>query len=641
MPIMLSAQAPGTLDSSFATDGKLVLPDLGQVAKLVQQPSGRILVATSNDTAGVILRLMNDGSIDSSFAQFGELVLPIMPFLGPAMQADGRFLLATHIGGTTTVWRYGPDGVIDSTYGVNGQMNFEPGVGIGMMEVQWDGKAVFTGSRPDGPSSDALVIRATTTGALDPTFSNGGVLSFPPMQVDLNEWIYSTTHGLSCLPTGEIAIELRQHIPTPPGFNAACLSIVPDGTEYTYIGDGGPYIIPTPLGVTSNLYGAVMHSWITEMPEDHTPLVKVYTAGTLNANSILWSGSPAANAFFIGSLGSDASGRFLIPGWWTPSAEPSRFMLARTLPNSPTLDTLFDGDGRVQVTFDPVAQAAANSVCSQADGKVLVGGWTMVDGLNRFALARLFNIPDPRCLVSTRVFLGGAYDMDDQLMRDDLRIAGLIPATDPYTLLGLTSPDGAIFHPIQQGVLDSADSTAIVDWVWLDLLSAADPSVIVAARPALVRRDGMVVDIDGHSPVDMNCGAGNYFLRVRHRNHLSATVSDTLSLGAVPVTVDLTSPATHTFGTDAQKEVDGVRMLWPGDVNWDGLVKYTGAANDRDQVLNVIDGNDPVSTTSGYYGADVNLDGVVKYMGAANDRDPILQTVGGLMPTAVRAEQGP
>jgi hypothetical protein len=37
----------------------------------------------------------------------------------------------------------------------------------------------------------------------------------------------------------------------------------------------------------------------------------------------------------------------------------------------------------------------------------------------------------------------------------------------------------------------------------------------------------------------------------------------------------------------------------------------------------------------------VNLDGVVRYVGAANDRDPILQTIGGTVPTNVRTEQLP
>ncbi|MCB0795465.1 MAG: hypothetical protein KDB88_12070 [Flavobacteriales bacterium] len=38
---------------------------------------------------------------------------------------------------------------------------------------------------------------------------------------------------------------------------------------------------------------------------------------------------------------------------------------------------------------------------------------------------------------------------------------------------------------------------------------------------------------------------------------------------------------------------------------------------------------------------DINLDGSVKYAGANNDRDVVLQTVGGTVPTATRTQQLP
>jgi hypothetical protein len=49
----------------------------------------------------------------------------------------------------------------------------------------------------------------------------------------------------------------------------------------------------------------------------------------------------------------------------------------------------------------------------------------------------------------------------------------------------------------------------------------------------------------------------------------------------------------------------------------------------------------PTATSTGYSNADVNMDGIIKYAGAHNDRDIILQTVGGTMPMAVRVEQTP
>jgi hypothetical protein len=44
---------------------------------------------------------------------------------------------------------------------------------------------------------------------------------------------------------------------------------------------------------------------------------------------------------------------------------------------------------------------------------------------------------------------------------------------------------------------------------------------------------------------------------------------------------------------------------------------------------------------SGYHPADANMDGIIKYTGARNDRDDILQTIGGSVPTNTRGEQLP
>ncbi|MCB0770295.1 MAG: hypothetical protein KDC00_07815, partial [Flavobacteriales bacterium] len=96
-----------------------------------------------------------------------------------------------------------------------------------------------------------------------------------------------------------------------------------------------------------------------------------------------------------------------------------------------------------------------------------------------------------------------------------------------------------------------------------------------------------------------------------------------------------------THGTDAQRDVAGTRMLWAGDVNFDGTVKYTGANNDRDPILQTIGGSAATNTVDGYLQGDVNMDGTAKYTGAGNDRDIILQNIGGVVPTNTRVEQVP
>ncbi len=129
-----------------------------------------------------------------------------------------------------------------------------------------------------------------------------------------------------------------------------------------------------------------------------------------------------------------------------------------------------------------------------------------------------------------KTFLQGTYNTTDNLMNDDLRTAGLLPLTEPYTALGYTHVGGSGGESISTALLDITGADALVDWVLIELRSAADNSVVLATRAALLQRDGDVVDTDGKSAVRFAIAAGNYYVAVRHRNHLGI-----MTLGTVVV----------------------------------------------------------------------------------------------------------
>jgi len=105
--------------------------------------------------------------------------------------------------------------------------------------------------------------------------------------------------------------------------------------------------------------------------------------------------------------------------------------------------------------------------------------------------------------------------------------------------------------------------------------------------------------------------------------------------------VDFTDVGLANFGTEAQRFDGVVKMLWLGNASGDGILKYSGANNDRDRILLRVGGNIPTATVSGYFVEDVNMDGLVKYAGSVNDRDLILVNIGGNVPTATKIEQLP
>ncbi|MEO8588851.1 MAG: hypothetical protein ABI432_05735 [Flavobacteriales bacterium] len=251
-------------------------------------------------------------------------------------------------------------------------------------------------------------------------------------------------------------------------------------------------------------------------------------------------------------------------------------------------------------------------------------------------------VPEPDVHLNAKVFLGGAITGVPGTMTDALRGLGVIPHQEPYSGLGqiYTGSHGPLI--VASNVLAVPGPDAIVDWVLVELRNASQPSMVMASRAALVQRDGDVVSTDGITPVSFDLAATPAYVAIRHRNHLGVMTATPIALTSTPAVVDFTDPATATWGVNAQNDVGGTMALWPGDLNYDGVIKYNGVNNDRDPVLVTVGGNTPTGTLVGvYHRADVNMDGTVKYHNSDNDRDVILQTIGGSVPTATRLQQLP
>ncbi|MEM6316095.1 MAG: Ig-like domain-containing protein [Bacteroidota bacterium] len=239
-----------------------------------------------------------------------------------------------------------------------------------------------------------------------------------------------------------------------------------------------------------------------------------------------------------------------------------------------------------------------------------------------------------------KVMLQGAMlGTNDGLMRDDLRRLNALPLNQPY--VDSLNTHGRFIHTgggseVTNLVLLSANANpadAIVDWVFVELRNEADSTLVFQTLSALVQRDGDIVDATtGEPPILMNPPL-NFFVSVKHRNHLGAmkkspvqTVNDTARVDFT--TLPLDNFFTHSgYDSLAVTTMSGKRALWAGNANIDVKSKYDGATNDR-----IIIGNNTLSfrqnvllnlnfgNAFGYFQGDVDMDGIVKYDGANNDR---------------------
>lgn len=244
--------------------------------------------------------------------------------------------------------------------------------------------------------------------------------------------------------------------------------------------------------------------------------------------------------------------------------------------------------------------------------------------------------------VMVRAFLDGPFVSDSLLMFDGLRQQGLIPISEPFTALGYVHHGNGGHEFADTSIFQVSGPNAIVDWILVELRNASNPQHVLSTRSGLLQRDGDIVATDGMSPLEFEIASAPYLICIRHRNHLGVLSGTTISPAANGIfSFDFSSPDSTTFGTEAMK-LEGSRMtLWAGDVNQDGLIKYIGSDNDRDELLVTIGGSVPTNTTDGYLQSDLNLDGTSKYIGGHNDRDLILVNIGGSVPTNIRIEQLP
>ena len=248
---------------------------------------------------------------------------------------------------------------------------------------------------------------------------------------------------------------------------------------------------------------------------------------------------------------------------------------------------------------------------------------------------------EPYVYVPVRTFLQGPFDIDSEMMHDDLRVQGLIPLTEPFTALGFEHAGEGGGETIDANILQATGINAVVDWVLLELRTGTAANTVVETRSCLLLRGGTVVDKDGSSTPRITAPPGNYHIVLRHRNHLGVMTAQPITLGGSQVTIDLSDPIVPLYGTDAMATIGGVRAQWAGNTEADNELRYTGANNDRDPILQQIGGIVPTAIVNGYFSTDANMDGNAKYTGLENDRDIVLTNIGGVVPTAVRVEQVP
>ncbi len=197
-----------------------------------------------------------------------------------------------------------------------------------------------------------------------------------------------------------------------------------------------------------------------------------------------------------------------------------------------------------------------------------------------------YTIQSPSVNVKAKIFLEGPY-AGGATMSTGLTI----PTSDPYSL--------------GESVISIPDD--VVDWVLVELRKGltATSATFVSSRAAFIKNDGSIVDLNGTSPVEFNgVSAGNYYIIVKHRNHLGVMSASVVSLSSSSTLYDFTTASNKFYGESAgAKDLgSGVWGMIAGDGNGNGQVQN----DDSENIWKSANG------TSGYKNSDYNMNGQVQ-----------------------------
>jgi hypothetical protein len=183
----------------------------------------------------------------------------------------------------------------------------------------------------------------------------------------------------------------------------------------------------------------------------------------------------------------------------------------------------------------------------------------------------LVSYTSPSILVKVKVFLQGPYS--GSAMTTALNTGTLIP-------LSSSTAYNTTTYGYTNKTVTAIPNANVVDWVLVELRTGTAATSKVETQAAFLLSNGSIVDIDGSSDVAFStAAAGNYYIVVRHRNHLAVMSVGIVALPNGTVFDFTASGQAYGSTTPTVAVATGVYAMWCGDTDASGKVDVTDRTN--------------------------------------------------------------
>ena len=551
----------GNPDTSFSSDGKQTTSfgfskpsdmggeypesDLGYAAAI--QKDGKIVVSgsafnyASNSREFAIARYNADGNPDTLFDNDGKQTTNFGASenyaYSIAFQSDNKIVVAgyANVNGESydlAIARYIVNGSPDNTFAGDGKLTTAFGSVDhypNSMAIQKDGKIVAESDSYDGSNYDFAIARYNKDGSPDKTFNGTG-----NKVTDLGS---STDYANSVIIQNDGKIIEGGYTFNGNNYKLAIVRFNADGsTDNTFNKNGRlieglsqGYTIYTSSAVQKN--GKIIAAGYTWNGSNFDFVVVRYNADGSLDNSFSQDGMQTtgfgSGDDFANSVSIQADGKIVLAGYTSTGNTSSYFALARYNADG-SLDNTFSSDGKQTTDFGFYAETG-NAAAIQSDGKIVIAG-SVFTGSNYdsvdFAVAR-YNTDG----TLDKSFSNDGKQLTDLSSSDDFGNSAVIQKDGKIIVAGRTyngtKNDFALVRYNSNGSLDntfSGDGKQISDFGTADYFG----------QSAVLQNDGKIV-VAGYSQVE---SVGSSFAVARYNTN-----------GALDTSFNGTGLKTRDFGS--------------------------------------------------------------------------------------------